>query len=435
MSDEASLADGPDADGGMRSADIRAIPGAPSSAAAGVGQHRLGRRNERILILAVAAYIALLSALMIIRGVSITPDVLLVALGLAAVILGRGRLFLRDWIPFIGLFFAYELMRGYADNVGIAVHVTDVIAAERFLFLGHVPTAVLQSWFHPATGFDLVAMLSVVFYFLHFPLPIAVGFFLWLRRRATYYDYVAALIVLSMAGFVTYLLLPVAPPWWAHEHGVLDGVLKLRDQGFAELANAAGFSQAGYVYSYTFYDINPNEVAAFPSLHAGYPFLAFLFARRAFGRSGWLMLAYAACVWFAIVYLGEHYVVDAIAGVAYAIVAYWAVIHAPGWFRRLVDRASGGDDPEAATGSGAAGAALGSGTTGPRPGGRLATLTTGVRWSIVGQGALVALVGAIGIGWLITTGALGGTTTPVYLVPWTVLLAGLWRLAAGLVGR
>ncbi len=55
----------------------------------------------------------------------------------------------------------------------------------------------------------------MVFYFLHFPLPLAIGFLLWIHQRRLYYDFVAALIVLSMAAFVTYLLLPVAPPWWA----------------------------------------------------------------------------------------------------------------------------------------------------------------------------------------------------------------------------
>src|SRR5438046_7418959 len=141
----------------------------------------LGNRNERILIGAVGAYIALLSALMLAKGVSITPDVLLVALGLAAVVLGRGRLFLRDWIPFIGLFFAYELMRGYADNFGASVHVTDVVAIERWLFLGNLPTEVLQRALHPASGVDLVAVVATIFYFLHFPLPLAVGSFPPLR--------------------------------------------------------------------------------------------------------------------------------------------------------------------------------------------------------------------------------------------------------------
>ena len=57
----------------------------------------------------------------------------------------------------------------------------------------------------------------------------------------------------------------------------------LKAQGFNDLAHLFGF-EGRYVYSYAVYEVNPNQVAAFPSLHAGYPFLAFLFARRAFGK-------------------------------------------------------------------------------------------------------------------------------------------------------
>jgi hypothetical protein len=73
---------------------------------------------------------------MIARGISVTPDVIVVGFGLAALILGRGKLFLRDWIPFVALFFAYELMRGYADKFGLPIHVTDVISIERIIGLG-----------------------------------------------------------------------------------------------------------------------------------------------------------------------------------------------------------------------------------------------------------------------------------------------------------
>ena len=374
----------------------------------------LGRRNDKLLIGLIVGYIALLSGLMIVRGVSLTPDVLLIGLGLAAILLGRGRLFLRDWIPFIGLFFAYELMRGYADNFGATVHVEDVLALERLLFLGYVPTQVLQQWLHPPTGIDPWAVLGTVFYFLHFPLPLAVAFFLWLRRRRVFYDYVAALIVLSMAGFVTYLLLPVAPPWWAAERGLLPGVEYLKEQGFEDLARAFGF-EGRYLFSYTIYQINPNQVAAVPSLHAAYPFLAFLFATRTFGRRvGGLMLLYSVCVWFAIVYIADHYVVDIVAGLAYAAAAYWAVIHAPGWFRGVVDRAA---DPELSA----------------DPADRRAPLRRVDRPAVV-QGMVVAGIGvaalvAMAYGWF------GGSSSPLFLVPWAVLLAGGWRAAAALLSR
>jgi hypothetical protein len=75
------------------------VPAEPPPPSSEASDAHLGRRNDRLLIGLVAGYIALLSALMIARGVSLTPDVLLIGLGLAAVLLGRGKLFLRDWIP------------------------------------------------------------------------------------------------------------------------------------------------------------------------------------------------------------------------------------------------------------------------------------------------------------------------------------------------
>ena len=391
--------------------------------AAGAPHAHLGRRNDRLLLIAVAAYAVLLSFLMIARGISVTPDVVVVSFGLAALLLGRGKLFLRDWIPFVALFFAYELMRGYADKFGLQIHVTDVISLERIVGLGGLPTQFLQGLFHSgaASSPDNLATISVVFYFLHFPLPLAVGFLLWIHQRRVYYDYVGALIVLSMAAFVTYLVLPVAPPWWADKYGYVAGVLHLRDTGFNGLAQLFGFGN--YFYSYSVYSISSNDVAAFPSLHAAYPFLAFLFARRAFGRAGWLMLAYTVCVWFAIVYLGEHWVVDIIGGVVYAFAAYFAVLRGPAWTRRLMEKMA---DEEIESGveaedEGDAGA--------------LRRLGRHVRWSLVAQGAVVAILGA-GLAYgMNTMGWFGGSHNALYLVPWLALLGGLWRGSAGLLSR
>jgi hypothetical protein len=390
----------------------------------------LSARNSRLLLLGVAAYVALLSTLMILRGVAVTPDVLLLGLGLAAVVLGRGRLFLRDWVPFIALFFAYELMRGYADDLNSAVHVTDVIALERLLHLGALPTQVLQQLLHPATGTDLVAILATVIYFLHFPLPLAVGFLLWIRRRALYYDYVAALILLCLAGFATYLVLPVAPPWWAVEQGVLVDasgaplVAYLKPVGFESLASALGFD-GRYLYTYTFYQVAPNPVAAFPSLHAAFPFLAFLFARRAFGRAGWLVFGYFLLVSFSIVYLADHYLVDVYAGVAYAAAAAWAVIHAPTSLRRWLDRAR---DEGLEPGEGLEPADPMAAPAQHRPG----VLRRSIDRPVLLQGLVVAALGALGIAVLVAQGA---GTSLVALLPWAALLGGAWRAAAGLLGR
>jgi len=293
----------------------------------------LGRRNERLLIAGVLVYSGLVILLMFLRGIEITPDVMAVAFGLGAVLLGRGRLFLRDWLPFVALLLAYELMRGLADNVGFPVHIADMIAVERLVSLGQVPTELLQSALHPAVGVDLIAEVATVIYMLHFALPLATGFVLWVGRRTHYYDFVAALIVLSLSAFVTYVIMPTAPPWYAAQVGMLNGpdghaaISYLKPDAFDTLAKAFGFA-GDYIYTYTFYGVNPNGFAAWPSLHVGYPFLTFLVLRRAFGRIGWLAFAYTLLVAFSVMYTGDHWIIDCVGGMAFAYISFYAVTHA-----------------------------------------------------------------------------------------------------------
>jgi hypothetical protein len=306
----------------------------------------LTRRTERWLMLAVGGYAAVVAVLMLSGGLRITPDVLAVALALVAVLLGRTRLFLRDWIPFVVIFLAYELMRGIADDAGFPVHMEDIAALERSLFGGIVPTAWLQEWLAPSTGVGVWAIVATVLYMLHFALPVVTGFVLWIKERALYHDFLIAFILLSFAGFITFLFLPVAPPWYAAERGVFDGptgepiVRYLKPDAFSALAEFFGFPNGSELTSYVFYGVNPNGVAAFPSLHAGYPFLSFLVLRSAFGRIGWLALIYAAAVWWAIVYTGDHYVIDVVGGIAYAWGAYLIAPRLSGWFARMRRRGS-----------------------------------------------------------------------------------------------
>ena len=301
---------------------------------------RFRARNDRIVLVALAVFVALLGLLALRGGFELSPDVLAVAAATGLVLVVRNRPTFREWAPFLVLGLAYELIRGDTAALLAMVHVGDMAALERALFAGYLPTQVLQAWLHPKHGLDLVAAVATILYILHTALPVVVGAFLWVRDRASYYDYVAALVVLSMAAFLTYLILPVAPPWWAASHGFLNGanghpeLAYLKPSAFDSLAASAGLD--GHVlFGLTFGDISPDQVASFPSLHAAYPFLAYLFARRVLGRARWAVLAYAAAVWFAVVYLGDHYVVDVIAGVVYTLVAYAFVV---GWERMAARR-------------------------------------------------------------------------------------------------
>ncbi|MDX6475913.1 MAG: hypothetical protein QOH95_1424, partial [Gaiellaceae bacterium] len=79
-----------------------------------------------------------------------------------------------------------------------------------------------------------------------------------------------------------------------------------------------------------------NNVAAMPSLHAAYALLIALYLWRIVPRWARVPLAlYPPAMAFALVYSGEHYVVDCIAGWAYAVAAFVGVNL---WFERRAKR-------------------------------------------------------------------------------------------------
>ena len=65
--------------------------------------------------------------------------------------------------------------------------------------------------------------------------------------------------------------------------------------------------------------------AAFPSMHSALPFLISLFAIKIWKKKALPVLIFPVGVWFSAVYLGEHYVVDVLGGIVYAVAAFVAV--------------------------------------------------------------------------------------------------------------
>src|ERR1700704_5843459 len=105
-------------------------------------------------------------------------ECVVLALLVIAVALGRGRRFIEDWAPFLLLFLAYEAMRGFAAKTGFAPH--DLSGLERGLFGGAMPTLVLQKAFYHPGVIGVQDIIALVLYFMHFVLPILVGFVFWL---------------------------------------------------------------------------------------------------------------------------------------------------------------------------------------------------------------------------------------------------------------
>ena len=279
-----------------------AIPGGTS----------LAPRQEGIGIFYIlqGVYVAFIVAFSVARGSFLMPDVIFLLLVMGFV-WGKQRVrFVRDFAPFVLLLLSYDAMRGIADNLANTVHIGYPITLERLLFFGHVPTQELQQRFADQWTVHWYDSLAALIHAIHFVVPLLFAALIWQHRREQYWRFIIALLLVSYAGFVTFMLLPTAPPWWAGIHGYLDGVR------IVHLSPHTAF----------LYDkLNPNQVAAMPSLHAAYPWLFFLFARRLWGRRGWPVIVYPFAVFLSSIYLGHHYAVDIIGGVTYASVVYYLV--------------------------------------------------------------------------------------------------------------
>jgi membrane-associated phospholipid phosphatase len=265
-------------------------------------------RRPGPLVLVSLAYLALVSGLMIWRGISVSPDYLLLIVVPVAVLSGRFLGFLRDWVPFVALFLGYEALRGIAPKAGFGVHYHVVIRTDRALFGGTDPSQWVQAHLG---GWHWLAVACTVIYFCHFVIPIAVGLVLWLVDRVQFLRFTVALLAMSFAAFILFVVLPVAPPWLAADHHLLPGVHSL-------------ISLPSAVSPY-YKSLDPDAAAAFPSLHAAYPLLAALALWPVTRRGAAAAFAWSAAVWFSVVYLGQHYVTDVLGGIAFAV-GTWLIV-------------------------------------------------------------------------------------------------------------
>lgn len=259
-------------------------------------------------------YMVAMTAVMIFSGIGITPDRYVLVLILGSLFIGKTRKFLIDWLPFLFILISYDFLRSLAPFLNPKVHYLEMINFDNWLF-GTNPTISLQSNFYKAGQINLLDYLSIMFYFLHFALPLAFGFILWIKNRDYFKKFSFALLILSYLAFFTFVVFPAAPPWLAANKGILPGVIKIVDVVLKSFPERLALPSI-------YHNFNPNQVAAMPSLHAAYPLLILFFAVKFFGKIWWLFSLYVLGTWISLVYLGEHYVLDIVLGVIYTIVVY-----------------------------------------------------------------------------------------------------------------
>jgi membrane-associated phospholipid phosphatase len=190
----------------------------------------------------------------------------------------------------------------------LRVHYT--VRADRVLGGGRLPNARLQralaglgrrnpadralSWVHWLWFFE--PHLTVVWILARHPERFARS----ARQMAAVYD----------LGCAAYFAVPTAPPWWASEQGHTE------PDEVRRIMREVGQGTWGRAWPVLYRSLGSNPWAAMPSLHFATSLMAALLLAEGGQGEGAFGWAYALTLGFALVYLGEHYVVDLLAGAA-----------------------------------------------------------------------------------------------------------------------
>ncbi|MEX1142017.1 MAG: phosphatase PAP2 family protein [Thermoleophilaceae bacterium] len=213
------------------------------------------------------------------------------------------------------------------------------IAVDRAIGCGETPTTRLQrALSRPGEVHWVDVGLSCV-HWAWFAIPHGTVAYLLLRHPERFPRGAALMAATFDLGLVVYWTVPTAPPWYAAETGRMEPVRRI----MVECGEQCWKGLWRPLYS----SLEGNPFAAMPSLHFGTSVMAARLLSevgRAPGALGW---SYAMALGFGLVYLGEHYLVDLLAGYALAeVVSRGAPLATPAIARAA--RAVGRLEPGAA---------------------------------------------------------------------------------------
>jgi hypothetical protein len=204
----------------------------------------------------------------------------------------------------------YELPNDKPDEILERLRVDYPIRIDRAIGFGEAPTIRLQR----ALGREgAVRRHDTVLSWVHwswFFFPHGSIAYILLRHRSQFGRAATQVAAVFDLGVTVYFLVPTAPPWWAARNGRLPPVRRIMTE--------AGEQFWGRAWVPLYDSLSGNPFAAMPSLHFATSVMSahvLSDTGRLPGAFGW---SYTAALGFALVYLGEHYVVDLVAGLALA---------------------------------------------------------------------------------------------------------------------
>ena len=203
----------------------------------------------------------------------------------------------------------YEMPNDDPEALARRVHVDYPVRVDRAIGLGTLPGLRLQRAMARPDQIGRFDATLVWAHWLWFFVPHGtVAYFLAFRRDE--FPRTAALVYAVFdVGVIAYWIVPTAPPWYAARQQRSDPDLR---RMMVEHGERFWKTRWGPLYGF----LGGNPLAAMPSLHFATSVMAAHVLAEAGPVQGAIGWTYAVTLGFALVYLGEHYVVDLMAGLA-----------------------------------------------------------------------------------------------------------------------
>jgi membrane-associated phospholipid phosphatase len=181
------------------------------------------------------------------------------------------------------------------------------VRVDRAIGLGGLPNARLQRALARVPGRPALDRLLTWAHWLWFVEPYLVLTLILVRRNRQFPRAARQMAAVFDLGCVLYWAVPTAPPWWAAENGVTDEEVR-------RIMVEVGEPTWGRAWETMYKALGGNPWAAMPSLHFATSVMGAVSLAEVGPLEGALGWTYAGTLGFALVYLGEHYVTDLLAG-------------------------------------------------------------------------------------------------------------------------
>jgi membrane-associated phospholipid phosphatase len=201
----------------------------------------------------------------------------------------------------------YEMPNDDPEALERRVHIDYPVRVDRILGLGTLPGLRLQRALAKPEEIGPLDATLVWTHWLWFFMPHGTVVYFLARRRDEFPRAAAHIYAVFDLGLIGYWALPTAPPWYAARHQRSDPDLR---RMMVEHGERFWKTRWGPLYGF----LGGNPLAAMPSLHFATSVMAAHVLAEAGPVQGAIGWSYALTLGFALVYLGEHYVVDLVAG-------------------------------------------------------------------------------------------------------------------------